>query len=128
MANRYPVYVVDDDPGARAWIGELCEDQGIECSGFAGGEEFLAAVDRLRPGCVLLDMRMPRIGGLRVQAELVRRGSSMAVVSMTGFGGVETAVRSMKLGAVEFLEKPFATDDLLAAIAAAAARLNDTVA
>jgi two-component system response regulator FixJ len=124
MPAPYPVYVVDDDPEVREWILLLCQDQGMAGTGFAGGEAFLAATDGLAPGCVLLDMRMPGLSGLQVQAELSRRGATMAVVAMTGYGGVATAVRSMKLGAVDFLEKPFGADALLAALAAAAERLD----
>lgn len=124
MIRFYPTYVVDDDPGMRAWIAALCEDHRLDCWEYAGGDQFIAAADRLPPGCVLLDMRMPRMSGLQIQAELLRRGSQMAVVAMTGYGGVEVAVQSMKLGAVDFLEKPFGQADLLDAIAAAAERLQ----
>lgn len=103
----FPVYVVDDDPAVRDWADLVCEDIGIACRAFAGGDEFLAALDELPPGCILLDMRMPRPNGLAVQAELSRRGSRMPVIAMTGYGDVDVAVQSMKLGALDFLEKPF---------------------
>ncbi len=119
MARTHPVYIVDDDPGMREWVGHVCEEQGLGCRGFGDGDAFLAEADGLDPGCVLLDMRMPRRSGLQVQAELDRRGLQMKVVAMTGFGDVDTAVKSMKMGAVDFLEKPFAPDVLVAALRAA---------
>jgi two-component system response regulator FixJ len=121
MFKRCPIYIVDDDPALRFWMAELCEEAGLDHKAFETGTEFLAAVDGLPAGCVLLDMRMPGLSGLQVQADLERRGSMMTVVAMTGFGGVEVAVQAMKLGAVEFLEKPFTGEDLLAAITAAGA-------
>lgn len=123
MPEPYPVYVVDDDVAVRDWIADACEEQGRACTRFENGEDFIAALDGMAPGCVLLDMRMPRVSGLQVQAELVRRGSRLAVVAITGYGGVDVAVQAMKMGAVEFLEKPFTLDDLAAACAAADRRL-----
>ena len=116
MLDRYPVYVVDDDPSMRDWLALICDEEGHECRGFASGEAFLAALDHLDPGCVLLDMRMPRRDGLQVQAELARRGRPMPVIAMTGYGDVEVAVQSMRLGALDFLEKPFETAVLAEAI------------
>ena len=100
MTDQYPVYVVDDDPSLRTWLSSALEEMRLDSRAFDGGESFLDAVDRLEPGCVLLDMRMPGRSGLAVQAELVRRGNPMPVVAMTGFGDVQVAVQSMKLGAV----------------------------
>ena len=119
MARTHPVYVVDDDPGVHDWVLNLCEDKGLACRGFASGDKFLANAAGLEPGCVLLDMKMPRRNGLEVQAELARLGLPIKVVAMTGYGDVETAVQSMKLGAVDFLEKPFPTEVLMAALTAA---------
>jgi len=116
VLDRYPVYVVDDDPSMRDWLALICDEEGHECRGFASGEAFLAALDHLDPGCVLLDMRMPRRDGLQVQAELARRGRPMPVIAMTGYGDVEVAVQSMRLGALDFLEKPFETAVLAEAI------------
>lgn len=112
----YPVYIVDDDPGIHAWARNLCEERGLACRAFADGEEFLAAAADLDPGCVLLDMRMPRTSGIEVQAELARRGIAMPVIAITGYGDVGVAVQSMKLGALDFLEKPFSQELLAAAL------------
>ena len=107
MQDRHPVYIVDDDPLIRTWLEAFCEEELLESRSFASGEEFVRALDELEPGCVLLDIRMPRRDGLQVQAELARRGSRLPVIAMSGYGDVEVAVQSMRLGATEFLEKPF---------------------
>lgn len=107
MGDPFPVYVVDDDPSIRDWAELMCEDLGLSCRTFSGGGAFLESVDALDPGCVLLDMRMPRPNGLAVQTELAARGAPMPVIAMTGYGDVDVAVQSMRLGAIEFLEKPF---------------------
>lgn len=125
MARPYPIYVVDDDPGIRELIVLMSEDQGIAARTFEGGEQFLAALDSLEPGCVLLDMRMPRKNGIQVQEELAARGRRLPVVAITGYGDVDMAVQSMKLGAVEFLEKPFTTDVLMDAVKLAFQQLED---
>jgi two-component system response regulator FixJ len=107
VQDRHPVYIVDDDPLIRTWLEAFCEEELLESRSFASGEEFLRALDELEPGCVLLDIRMPRGDGLQVQAELARRGSTLPVIAMSGYGDVDVAVQSMRLGAIEFLEKPF---------------------
>jgi two-component system response regulator FixJ len=106
LSANYPVYVVDDDPNIRAWAEIMCQELGLNCSTFGSGDEFIEAIDRLEPGCLLLDMRMPRRSGLQVQAELGGSGKLFPVIAMSGFGDVEVAVQSMKMGAIEFLEKP----------------------
>jgi two-component system response regulator FixJ len=124
LTTPFPVYVVDDDNDVRQLMCFICQDRGIPCRSFTGGAEFLEALDELESGCVLLDMRMPRKNGLQVQTEMVDRGRAFPVIAMTGYGDVEMAVQSMKLGAVEFLEKPFAQDVLVEALARGFARLK----
>lgn len=80
---------------------------------FGSGEDFLGAIPDLRPGCVLLDLRMPQMDGFQVMEELAERGVDWPVVVMTGHGEVSVAVRAMKLGAIDFIEKPFSEDTLL---------------
>ena len=127
MTEELAVHVVDDDPSARDWAQIVCEELGLNCRTFSGGGAFLEALDELEPGCVLLDMRMPKPNGLAVQAELAARGSRMPVIGMTGYGDVETAVQSMKLGALEFLEKPFSRDALSEALESGFKRLRRTL-
>lgn len=116
MSDIYPVYVVDDQPEMRDFLCELCRDRGLDCREFDDGESFLADLEGLDPGCVLLDIRMPRRNGLQVQAEMARRGRTLPVIAMSGRIDVETVVDSMKLGALDFLEKPFANDTLFEAL------------
>lgn len=126
MFNLYPVYVVEDETAIRELLIDLCEDRGHACSGFSNGEDFLAALDELKPGCVLLDMRLPRRNGLQVQAEMARRGCAFPVIAITGYAGVDMAVESMKMGAVDFLEKPFMNDVLFEALERAVDRLSSS--
>ncbi len=80
---------------------------------FAGGADFVAALPDLNPGCIILDLRMPQVDGFEVMAELQRQGIDWPIIVVTGHGEVTVAVRAMKLGALEFLEKPFTEDALL---------------
>lgn len=126
LTSGYQVYVVDDEEGIRELLVELCEDKGIACRGFADGEAFLAVLDELEPGCVLLDMRLPRRNGLQVQAEIIRRERPLQVITITGYADVDMAVESMKMGAVDFLEKPFLNDVLFDALERGFSRLSET--
>ena len=123
MTNLRHVYVVDDDRNIRDLLCLIGEERGFACHCYASGEEFLAAVGELPVGCVLLDVRLPGMSGLDVQAELARRGRSDAIITITGHGYVDTAVESMKMGAVDFLEKPFSNEDMFAALDRAAASI-----
>jgi len=111
------VYVVDDDRNVRMMISYTLTDAELNSHPFASGADFLAALPDLKPGCILLDVRMPDMDGLEVMAELSRRGIDWPVVFMTGHGEVGVAVEAMKLGAIDFLQKPFAEDALLACFA-----------
>jgi len=124
LYKSYPVYVVDDEEGVRRLIAELCEDRGLACRAFASGEDFLAALKGLEPGCVLLDMRLPRRSGLQVQAEMTAAGRPLQVIAITGYADVDMAVESMRMGAVDFLEKPFKSEVLFEAIGRAFARID----
>lgn len=91
---------------------------------FAGGTDFLDSLGELKPGFVLLDIRMPQMDGFQVMAELTGRGIDWPVVVMTGHGEVSIAVRAMKAGALDFLEKPFSQEMLLGCISKAFAILS----
>ncbi|MBR1168985.1 response regulator transcription factor [Bradyrhizobium sp. DASA03068] len=116
------VYIVDDDAAVRRSLRRLLESAGFVTRSFGAPIEFLDAAPNLARGCVLLDVQMAVMSGLEVQAALDRMGSTIPVVVMTGQGDVPTAVRAMKAGAVDFLEKPFDDDVLLQAIERALAR------
>ena len=109
------VHVVDDDDGVRESLSFLLEGAGHAVAAYAGGRALLAT----RPGqagCVLTDFRMPEMDGLQLQAALQERGVRLPVIIMTAHGEVPLAVRALKAGAVDFLQKPFADDQLLDAV------------
>lgn len=112
--NSQIVYVVDDDRDVRRSISFMLATAEISSYPFASGVDFLEGLDELRPGCILLDIRMPQIDGFQVMDEMAARGVNWPVVVMTGHGEVPVAVRAMKLGAVDFIEKPFSEEVLLA--------------
>lgn len=120
----YPLYIVDDDNSVRRSIGFMLKTSGYKVEPFVSGAEFLKEVRHLEPGCVLLDIRMPEIDGLEVQAELAERGIAHPVIVMTGHGDVDLAVQAMKAGAVDFIEKPFEKAALLEATREAFRRLD----
>lgn len=117
------IYVVDDDEAARNSLSLLLEARGYTVRSFAGAPQFLAAAPGLRPGCLIADIRMPDMDGLELQQRLVERAVSFPLIVITGHGDVPLAVRAMKAGAVDFIEKPFAADTILNSAAAALNRL-----
>ncbi len=112
----YPIYLVDDDESVRRSVGFMLKTSGHKVESYLSGTEFLKDVPSLDPGCVVLDIQMPEIDGLEVQAELRERGVQFPIVVMTGHGDVEVAVTAMKAGAVDFIEKPFEKEVMLDAI------------
>jgi two-component system response regulator FixJ len=124
MGERYPTYVVDDDAQIRSSLAVLLEVSAIPSRGFPSGDAFLAELGSLDPGCILLDIRMPGTDGLAVLRDLHGRRTAWPVIVMTGHGEVATAVSAMKLGAIEFLEKPFGEEELLDALDRAAVMLR----
>lgn len=117
MTDQVPlVYVVDDDASLRTALLRLLRSVGIEAEAFASAPEFLAHPRAERPGCVVLDVRMPRMSGLELQQALRAAGIELPIIFVTGHGDVEMSVRAMKAGAVDFLQKPFHDQDLLDAI------------
>ena len=110
------VYVVDDDPMIRSSMAFLLRSHALGCRVFAEGDELLSALDDLTPGCILLDLRMPRGSGLDVQAELARRGNTFPVIAMTAGDNQDEARRSLAMGAIDILEKPFEERALMAAL------------
>jgi two-component system, LuxR family, response regulator FixJ len=111
------VYVVDDHGEMRKSLHFLLSSLAYQTRSFGSGEEFLNLQPELQPGPILLDMRMPGLDGFEVLAELATRRVAWPVVLMTGHGDMAVAVRALKLGVVEFLEKPFDTATLEAALA-----------
>jgi two-component system response regulator FixJ len=110
------VHIVDDDEAIRQSVGFMLRKAGHSVEAYASGVQFLKTATRDTRGCVLLDVRMPEIDGLEVQARLAEQGIMLPVIMLTGHGDVTLAVRAVKAGAIEFLEKPFERTALLAAI------------
>jgi two-component system response regulator FixJ len=113
------VYIIDDDPEVQRSMAFMLMSDGIGSTLFGSAEEFLEHLPTMGPGCLLLDLRLPGISGLDLQARLHEEGCTLPVIVMTGHGEVSSAVRAMKEGAIDFLEKPFAKSDLMAALKAA---------
>lgn len=112
-------HVVDDDSEVAESTAFLLRTEGFETTTHASGEAFLQRLPELEHGCILLDIRMPGINGLDLQHHLREAGVDMPVVIITGHGDVDIAVRAMKEGALDFLQKPFSREELLAAVDAA---------
>ncbi|WP_370190672.1 response regulator transcription factor [Qipengyuania sp.] len=122
--SEFPIYLIDDDDGVRRSVGFMLKTSRLDVQVFADGTAFLKEVKHLDPGCVLLDVRMPGMDGLEVQAELRERGIAYPVVVMTGHGDVDVAVKAMKAGAVDFIEKPFDKQVVLEAVEEGFSRLD----
>lgn len=128
MADRRLVHIVDDEEAIRKSTGFVLKSAGYDVEAWPSGTAFLKEARRVQPGCLLLDVRMPGKDGLDVQEALNALGVVMPVVVMTGHGDVAIAVRAMKAGAVDFIEKPFEKAVLLDAIEAAFGRLDGALA
>jgi len=110
------VFVIDDDPSMRQAIKTLIETVGLKGETFVSGQEFLQSTLPEVPRCLVLDVRLPGLGGLNLQRELSDRGIQIPIIFITGHGDIPMSVQAMKAGAVEFLTKPFRDQDLLDAI------------
>ncbi|TWF43859.1 response regulator transcription factor [Neorhizobium alkalisoli] len=113
---RQRVYVIDDEPNLRASLLNFFESVQIEAVGFGSAEEFLSEADGESAGCILLDIQMPGMTGLELQAELSHRGNPMPIIFITGNGSVSVSVSAMKAGAFDFLLKPFNSQAVVDAI------------
>ena len=107
------VFIVDDDEALREALTQLLENVGMAFEAYADGPAFLDAYKETRPGCLLLDVAMPGMNGLEVQAELNRRGQKIPIVFLTGNGDIPMAVKAIQAGATDFLEKPFRANMLV---------------
>ena len=126
MIDKKRVHIVDDEDAIRRSAGYMLKTSGYAVETWQSGTAFLKEVRHVEYGCILLDVRMPDIDGLDVQRALAERGVTMPVVIMTGHGDIGIAVRAMKAGAVDFLEKPFEKAVLLSAIEDAFERIAAT--
>ncbi len=122
------VHLVDDDEAIRRSVGFMLKTSGFHVRTYESGVELLKGAPNLEPGCILLDIRMPGMDGLEVQAKLRDKGVALPVIIMTGHGDVSLAVQAMKAGAVDFIEKPFEKAVLLSAIEHGVERLKKSAA
>jgi FixJ family two-component response regulator len=110
------VYVVDDDPSVRKALERLLRSAGHDAKTFASASEFLDSSHPDVPGCLILDIKMPKVSGLELQDRLTEKGISFPVIFITGHGTVPSSVRAFKAGAMDFLQKPFEDRELLDAV------------
>ena len=110
------VYIVDDDPDVREATSFLVTTAGYPAESFETPEELLQRVDRDCAGCLILDVRLPGMNGLELQRELAEREIRMPIIFITGHGDIPMAVEAVNAGALDFLEKPFDNDSLLARV------------
>jgi FixJ family two-component response regulator len=118
-AHSGVVFVIDDDESVRTALNELFESVGLKVVPLKSPTEFLGYKMPDTSCCIILDVRMPEMSGLKLQSELSKAEVQVPVVFLTAYGDVEMAVAAIKAGAVDFLIKPFRTQDLLDAVFAA---------
>lgn len=126
MSLESTVYLVEDDAAVRRALDLLLEARGLRRRVYASGQEFIDDYDPAHPGCLVTDLRMPGMSGLDVQKALLAKGHHIPVIFITGYGDVPQAVRAMKGGAVDFLQKPFENEILIAAIEKALAQEEES--
>ena len=128
MSAAPTVFVVDDDAAVRDGLALLLDTAGLAVETYDGAAAFLAACSPGLAGCLILDVRMPEMGGPELQAELIRRGVDLPIIFLTAHGDIPTTVQAMKAGAMDFLTKPVVGAELLERVRAAfekSARLRE---
>jgi len=126
--NQYTVFIVDDDASVRDAVALLLSLRGYRTASFACGEDFMRACKPEWTGCVVADIKMPGMTGLELQASLAQSGIGLPVLIMTGHGDVTSARAAFRSNAVDFLEKPFDDEQLVAGIESAFARIRRELA
>jgi two-component system response regulator FixJ len=121
------IYVIDDDDAVRESLEFLLKTAGIEVRGFESAQAFLDILPQVNSGCIITDVRMPEITGIDLLRRLKETNAELPVIVITGHGDISLAVEAMKIGAVDFLEKPFDDDHLLAAVRSALNQDADAV-
>jgi two-component system response regulator FixJ len=117
------VYIVDDDEAVRDSLSCLLEAKGYVVKSFGSALDFLAAAPALPIGCLIVDIRMPKMDGLELQERLKARALGFPMIVVTGHADVPLAVRAMKAGAIDLIEKPFASETMLDSLGGALSRL-----
>ena len=126
MSDQQIVHVIDDDDALRNSVRLLLVNEGFNVKTYGTATEFLAALDFAPTGCVVTDVWMPGVSGMELLADIAARGVALPVIVVTGHADVPLAVRAMKQGAVDLLEKPFQADELIGAIRRALALGKDS--
>ncbi len=119
------IYVIDDDDAVRQSLEFLLKTAGINVRGFESGKAFLEVLPQIDSGCIITDVRMPEITGIDLLKKVKETKPDLPVIVITGHGDIALAVEAMKIGAVDFLEKPFDDDHLLSAVKSALDREAD---
>ena len=122
MSGTPVIHVVDDDPSFRTAISRVLRVSGYEVARYESAASFLRAMENARPGCIVLDVQMPTLGGLQLQEELAKLSHTWPIIFITGQGDIPTTVRAIKGGAEDFLSKPVPRQTLLEAIERALVR------
>jgi FixJ family two-component response regulator len=125
MDDKQTVFIVDDDEGVREGLSLLLATVGQHCELYESASRFLDSYDENKHGCLVLDIRMPRMTGLDLQKKLIDMSSQLPIIFITGHGDIPMAVEAMRRGAVDFIRKPFREHDLLERINEALS-LDDT--
>jgi FixJ family two-component response regulator len=120
--NEPLVFVLDDEESVRKALSRLLDSAGYRSECFAAPEQFLARAPHDGPSCLILDLQMPGMTGLELQARLSESGHALPIVFLSGHGDIPTSVRAIRQGALDFLSKPIKSDKLLAAVEAALER------
>jgi two-component system, LuxR family, response regulator FixJ len=123
MPDKTRIYIVDDDEAVRDSLSVLLEARGYQARTFSLAREFLDAASTLPPGCLIADIRMPEMDGLELQRHLAERSLRFPTIVITGHGDVALAVRAMKAGVLDFIEKPFSSQAILDSVATALSQL-----
>lgn len=110
------LYVVDDEPAIQALFGQMLEGEDLQVRTYGHARNFLEELDESQPCVLVLDLNLPDMSGLEVLQELARRKSRIPVVFMSGLAKISEAVSALKLGSLDFVEKPFALDDMIGAV------------
>ena len=113
MSYEQTVFIIDDDEGIREGLTILFESIGIKAQSFSSGDAFLAIYNENMMGCLVLDIRMPKMSGLEVQQKLKNLNSSLPIIFISGHGDIPMAVEAMRLGAIDFIRKPFDEQHLI---------------
>ncbi len=121
------IYVIDDDEAVRQSLEFLLKTAGLTVRGFDNAKSFLDLLPQIRSGCIITDVRMPGITGIDLLRRVKELGVEIPVIVITGHGDISLAVEAMKIGAVDFLEKPFDDETLLAAVRGSLSRSADSI-